>query len=151
MQTVASFHSSPGRVCWPRALVENEAFWHSKYVVFESMNTGKTDASSPQRSFGELASYQQKMYRIDDHVGIAIAGLTSDARVLRCVCAYCALLNVPPTVACSNFMRQQAMSSRMLFNRPAPVNRLVGSIADSRLHSSPLFMASLTLRLQRHR
>jgi 20S proteasome alpha/beta subunit len=24
------------------------------------------------------------MFRIDDHVGIAIAGLTSDARVLRC-------------------------------------------------------------------
>ena len=36
-----------------------------------------------QRSTGELASYQQKMFRIDDHVGIAIAGLTSDARVLR--------------------------------------------------------------------
>ena len=40
-----------------------------------------TDAT--QRSTGELASYQQKMFRIDDHVGIAIAGLTSDARVLR--------------------------------------------------------------------
>ena len=38
-----------------------------------------------QRSTGELASYQQKMFRIDDRVGIAIAGLTSDARVLRCV------------------------------------------------------------------
>jgi len=65
-----------------------------------------------KRSLGELASYQQKMYRIDEHVGIAIAGLTSDARVL------------------SNFMRQQAMSSRMVFNRPVPVNRLVASIAD---------------------
>ncbi|EJD42730.1 N-terminal nucleophile aminohydrolase [Auricularia subglabra TFB-10046 SS5] len=65
-----------------------------------------------KRSTGELASYQQKMFRIDDHVGIAIAGLTSDARVL------------------SNFMRQQAMASRMLFNRPVPVNRLVSAIAD---------------------
>jgi len=65
-----------------------------------------------KRSTGALASYQQKMYRIDDHVGIAIAGLTSDARVL------------------SNFMRQQAMSSKMIFNRPVPVNRLVSSIAD---------------------
>ncbi|KAK7060269.1 Proteasome subunit alpha type-6 [Paramarasmius palmivorus] len=65
-----------------------------------------------KRSSGELASYQQKMFRIDDHVGIAIAGLTSDARVL------------------SNFMRQQAMSSKMVFNRPIPVNRLVTSIAD---------------------
>ncbi|KIY45873.1 20S proteasome subunit [Fistulina hepatica ATCC 64428] len=65
-----------------------------------------------KRSTGELASYQQKMFRIDDHIGIAIAGLTSDARVL------------------SNFMRQQAMSSKMIFNRPVPVNRLVSSIAD---------------------
>ncbi|KAE9405957.1 N-terminal nucleophile aminohydrolase [Gymnopus androsaceus JB14] len=65
-----------------------------------------------KRSTGELASYQQKMFRIDDHVGIAIAGLTSDARVL------------------SNFMRQQAMSSKMAFNRPVPVNRLVSAIAD---------------------
>ncbi|GLB33499.1 putative 20S proteasome subunit [Lyophyllum shimeji] len=65
-----------------------------------------------KRSTGELASYQQKMFRIDDHVGIAIAGLTSDARVL------------------SNFMRQQAMSSKMVFNRPVPVNRLVSAIAD---------------------
>jgi 20S proteasome alpha/beta subunit len=44
-----------------------------------------TRTNGAQRSFGELASYQQKMYRIDDHVGIAIAGLTSDARVLRSV------------------------------------------------------------------
>ncbi|OJA07702.1 hypothetical protein AZE42_01861 [Rhizopogon vesiculosus] len=52
------------------------------------------------------------MFHIDDHVGIAIAGLTSDARVL------------------SNFMRQQVMGERMMFNRPMPVNRLVTSIAD---------------------
>lgn len=43
---------------------------------------------SIQRSTGELASYQQKMFRIDDHVGIAIAGLTSDARVLRCLLSF---------------------------------------------------------------
>ena len=65
-----------------------------------------------KRSPNELASYQKKILRIDDHCGVAIAGLTSDARVL------------------SNFMRQQAMSSRMLFNRPIPVNRLVSSIAE---------------------
>lgn len=42
-----------------------------------------------QRSTGELAAYQQKMIRIDDHVGIAIAGLTSDARVLRYAFVFC--------------------------------------------------------------
>ncbi|KAK4686409.1 20S proteasome subunit alpha 6, partial [Tremellales sp. Uapishka_1] len=65
-----------------------------------------------KRSTGELATYQKKLIRIDDHVGVAIAGLTSDARVL------------------SNFMRQQAMSSRMLYGRPIPVGRIVQSIAD---------------------
>lgn len=40
-----------------------------------------------QRSTGELATYQKKLIRIDDHVGVAIAGLTSDARVLRSVFA----------------------------------------------------------------
>ena len=28
-------------------------------------------------------------------------------------------------------MRQQALSERMVFNRPMPVNRLVSAIADS--------------------
>jgi hypothetical protein len=87
---------------------------------------------SLQRSTGELASYQQKMFRIDDHVGIAIAGLTSDARVLRFAldptCMRCQCLVLP----FSNFMRQQSMASRMLYNRPVPVNRLVSAIADSK-------------------
>ncbi|GAA5983681.1 hypothetical protein JCM10908_000379 [Rhodotorula pacifica] len=65
-----------------------------------------------KRSTGELASYQKKLIRIDDHLGVGIAGLTSDARVL------------------SNFMRTQAMSSRMLYNRPLPISRIVGAIAD---------------------
>ncbi|WVQ76548.1 hypothetical protein IAR50_006218 [Cryptococcus sp. DSM 104548] len=65
-----------------------------------------------KRSTGELATYQKKLIRIDDHVGVAIAGLTSDARVL------------------SNFLRQKAMQSRMTYGRATPVARLVQSIAD---------------------
>lgn len=34
-------------------------------------------------------------------------------------------------------MRQQAMASKMVFNRPVPVNRLVSAIADS---ASPLYL-----------
>lgn len=33
----------------------------------------------------------------------------------------------------SNFMRQQAMSSRMLYGRPIPVGRAVQGIADRQL------------------
>ncbi|KAG9284184.1 hypothetical protein G9A89_022958, partial [Geosiphon pyriformis] len=65
-----------------------------------------------KRSTGELASYQKKLIRIDDHLGIAIAGLTSDARVL------------------SNFMRTEAMKSKMLYNRPLPVYRIVAAVGD---------------------
>jgi 20S proteasome subunit alpha 6 len=78
------------------------------------------------------------MFRIDDHIGIAIAGLTSDARVLRYAINAGGLValdtNLLPN---SNFMRQQAMSSKMVFNRPVPVNRLVSAIADSAYHSHP--------------
>lgn len=66
-----------------------------------------------KRSPGELAAYQKKIFTIDDHIGIAIAGLTSDARVL------------------SKYMQAQSLSSRMNMNRPIPVQRLVTDISDS--------------------
>jgi 20S proteasome subunit alpha 6 len=46
--------------------------------------TSKTHAvlAALKRRPSELASYQQKVFRIDDHVGIAISGLTADARSL---------------------------------------------------------------------
>ncbi|KAK3821402.1 MAG: 20S proteasome subunit alpha 6 [Benniella sp.] len=65
-----------------------------------------------KRSSGELASHQQKLFRIDNHVGIAIAGLVSDARVL------------------SNFMRTECMKSKMMYDRPMPGSRLVSLIGD---------------------
>lgn len=43
-------------------------------------------ARHAQRSANELSQYQKKLLRIDDHIGVAIAGLTSDARVLRYGC-----------------------------------------------------------------
>lgn len=45
-------------------------------------------------------------------MGIAIAGLASDARVL------------------SNYMKQQCLSSRMTYSRPLPVDRIVTQIGD---------------------
>jgi len=36
-----------------------------------------------KRSSSELSAHQKKIYHIDDHVGVAISGLTSDARMLR--------------------------------------------------------------------
>lgn len=65
-----------------------------------------------KRNTEELGSYQKKIIRVDKHLGLALAGLSPDARVL------------------SNFMRQQAMSSRMVYNRPIPVARVINAIAD---------------------
>ncbi|KAG7890401.1 hypothetical protein KL905_004201 [Ogataea polymorpha] len=65
-----------------------------------------------KRNAEELGSYQKKIIKVDNHMGIALAGLAPDARVL------------------SNFLRQQAMSSKMVFNRPLNVAKAVYSIAD---------------------
>lgn len=65
-----------------------------------------------KRSPGELASYQKKLVMVDDHIGMAIAGLTSDARVL------------------TKYMQSKALASRMDMNRPIPVLRLVTDISD---------------------
>jgi 20S proteasome subunit alpha 6 len=35
-----------------------------------------------KKSQNELASYQKKIYKIDDHMGIAMSGLTADGRSL---------------------------------------------------------------------
>ena len=52
------------------------------------------------------------MIAVDDHLGLALAGLASDARVL------------------SNFMKQQSLSSKMAYARAIPVERIIGMIGD---------------------
>jgi len=65
-----------------------------------------------KRSSSELASHQQKIFNIDEHIGIAIAGLTSDARVL------------------SAFMRNECMNHKYVYGTPVQVGRLVLRVAD---------------------
>jgi 20S proteasome subunit alpha 6 len=65
-----------------------------------------------QRNAEELSSYQKKVIAIDEHLGLSLAGLASDARVL------------------SNFMKQQSLSSRLTYGRAIPVERLVTAIGD---------------------
>ncbi|KAI1003841.1 putative proteasome subunit alpha type-6 [Podosphaera aphanis] len=65
-----------------------------------------------KRNAEELSSYQKKVIVIDEHIGLALAGLASDARVL------------------SNFMKQQSLSSRLTFGRAIPLHRLVAAIGD---------------------
>lgn len=65
-----------------------------------------------KRAPSELAAHQHKLLSIDSHIGIGFAGLTNDARVL------------------SNYMRQLALSSRIVYSRPLPLSRIAGSLAD---------------------
>ncbi|KAI3396417.1 hypothetical protein diail_12225 [Diaporthe ilicicola] len=65
-----------------------------------------------KRNAEELSSYQKKLFPIDSHVGIAIAGLTSDARVL------------------SNFMKQQCLGHRLTYGRDMPLRSLVEMIGE---------------------
>lgn len=65
-----------------------------------------------KRAASPLSSYQRKVFKIDDHMGIAIAGLNADGRVL------------------SKYMRSECLSHRFVFESPIPVGRLVLQVAD---------------------
>ena len=65
-----------------------------------------------KRSPGKLASYQKKILPVDKHIGVAIAGLTSDARVLN------------------SFMRSEALTERLTFGRSISLYRLSHAVAD---------------------
>ena len=63
-----------------------------------------------KRAPSDLSAHQKKILQIDDHCGIAIAGLTADARIL------------------SRFMRMECLNERYAYDRPMPVTRLVGKV-----------------------
>ncbi|XP_070538691.1 proteasome subunit alpha type-1-like [Ptychodera flava] len=65
-----------------------------------------------KRAPSELSAHQKKIIAIDDHVGISIAGLTADARLL------------------SKFMRTECLNSRYAYDTPLPISRLVASVGN---------------------
>ncbi|KAL2375869.1 hypothetical protein RJ035_008231, partial [Blastomyces gilchristii] len=74
-----------------------------------------------KRNAEELSSYQKKVIPIDQHLGIAIAGLASDARVL------------------SNFMKQQSLASKMTYGRPIPLEHIVTKLGDRAQSNTQLY------------
>jgi len=75
--------------------------------------TSKTHVvlASLKRSPSELAGFQEKTFIIDDHIGIAISGLTSDARYL---CKY---------------MRTETINHKYVYDSPLQTSELVESVA----------------------
>lgn len=65
-----------------------------------------------KRASSDLSSHQKKIIPIDDHAGISIAGLTSDARIL------------------SKFMRTECLNHRYIYGSPLYISRLVSSVGD---------------------
>lgn len=64
------------------------------------------------RSDNELSSALKKVFKIDDHLGIAISGLAPDGRVL---CRY---------------MRNECLSHKFIYESPLSTSRLARQIAD---------------------
>lgn len=60
----------------------------------------------------ELSSHQRKIFKVDDHIGVAIAGLTADGRVL------------------SRYMRSESINYKFTYESSLPVGRLVVQLAD---------------------
>ncbi|KAG5182259.1 20S proteasome subunit alpha type 1 [Tribonema minus] len=76
--------------------------------------TSKTHAvlCALKRSPNELGSYQEKIMKIDDHMGISIAGLTADARML------------------AKYMRTEALNHKYVYGTQLQANRLATDLAD---------------------
>eukprot|EP00929_Paragymnodinium_shiwhaense_P035289 TRINITY_DN1906_c0_g2_i1.p2 TRINITY_DN1906_c0_g2~~TRINITY_DN1906_c0_g2_i1.p2 ORF type:complete len:265 (-),score=98.78 TRINITY_DN1906_c0_g2_i1:107-901(-) len=68
--------------------------------------------ASFKRAQSELAEHQQKLFKIDDHMCIGIAGLTADARVL------------------AEYMRDECLEHQYIYDTPMNVGRLVAQIGD---------------------
>lgn len=60
----------------------------------------------------ELSSYQRKVFRVADHVGVAFSGLTADGRVLI------------------KFLRSECINHAFVYEAPLPVSRLALRLAD---------------------
>ncbi|CAL5418334.1 unnamed protein product [Camellia sinensis] len=68
--------------------------------------------ASVNKAQSELSSHQKKIFKVDEHIGVAIAGLTADGRVL------------------SRYMRSECINYTYTYDSPLPVGRLVVQLAD---------------------
>lgn len=65
-----------------------------------------------KRASSELSAYQKKVISIDNHIGIAISGLTADARIL------------------SRYMRIECLNYKYSQDTYLPLNRLISTLGN---------------------
>lgn len=82
---------------------EIRCYFPSNHFITPSFVLTRLMRLSNQRNAEDLGSYQKKLIRIDDHMGVALAGLAPDARIL------------------SNGLRTEAINSKLLYDRPLPM------------------------------
>lgn len=94
-----------------------------------------------KKSPHDLASHQEKVFDIDDHMGIAIAGLTADARYLckfmrnECLNYWYAHDSHHPTERLINkIAKKSQIKTQHPAKRPFGVGLLVGSVDDTGTH-----------------
>ena len=73
-----------------------------------------------KRASSELSSYQKKIYPIDDHISVSIAGLTADGRML------------------TRYMRTECMNQRYAHDQEMSVSRLMSRVS-SKMHRCTIF------------
>ncbi|KAJ6849533.1 proteasome subunit alpha type-1-A-like [Iris pallida] len=68
--------------------------------------------ASVNKSASELSSHLRKIFKVDDHIGVAIAGLTADGRVL------------------SRYLRSECINHRFIYEIDLLVGRLVVQLTE---------------------
>ena len=75
-----------------------------------------------KRSPHELASFQKKLLKIDDHIGVAIAGLNADARTL------------------AKYMRTECLNHKYVYGAPLQASRLLTDVADKHQRCTQMYV-----------
>ncbi|KAG5490032.1 hypothetical protein JKF63_00151 [Porcisia hertigi] len=89
----------------------------------EAVNNGSATVGVKGRDFvvlaalkrspiAELSSYQEKVFEVDEHVGISISGLVADGRVL------------------ARFLRTECMNYRYMYDNGMPMNQMANMIGE---------------------
>lgn len=75
-----------------------------------------------KRSVSELSSHQMKLFEIDDHIGMGIAGLTADARSL------------------AKYMRNECLHHKYVFGQPIAPAALMSDLADKHQRTTQTYV-----------
>merc|ERR1712226_187779 len=75
-----------------------------------------------KRSLSLLSYYQKKKLEIDNHIGIAVSGLTADARSL------------------AKYMRTESMNHKYVYGTPIPIHVLMNQLGDKHQRTTQTYV-----------